>query len=220
MLQYSSYNVQLEGRSARRLECCWPARVLPQLYKTRCFYDSDSGQSRKSTTRREIAAFTREESAITIIRAIKSYPIAEVTNIIDAIRTNENLDIITESLRKNATLPDVSDISLTKERSDQVIGSAINPRYRLLSPDPFQNNICHESVVPGGPSIPSLASPLSYDPSQNFSWSPFIDGSVPIPSHTAVGQMEYSTGLPQLGNQWQLYQDGSPSYSSVNGHWP
>ena len=45
---------------------------------------------------------------------------------------------------KNATLPDVSDISLNGERSDQLIGSAANLQYR-------------QSVITGGPFIPSHA---------------------------------------------------------------
>ena len=134
------------------------------LYKTRCSYDPDSRQSRKSTTRRRITAFTREESAITIIRAIKSYPVAEVAKIVDKIRTNDNLDMIAEYLRNKATLPNVSNIALTGERFDQLIRSATDLQYP-------------QSVIPGGPSIPWLASPLSYDPSQNLTWS-LCTGSV------------------------------------------
>ena len=41
---------------------------------------------------------------------------------------------------------------------------------------------------------------LSYDPSDNFYYSPFMDGSVPVPSHTAVSQWTIqppsSTGRP------------------------
>ena len=129
---------------------------------------------------------------------------AEVTKIVDTIRTSDNLDIVAKNLRNEATLPNVSDISLTGERSDQLIGSAANLQYR-------------QSVIPGGPSIPSLASPLSYDPSQNFFWSPFIDGSVPLPNYTETDQIDYSAGLSQLGNRGELYQYGSANNNSVNG---
>ena len=93
-------------------------------------------------------ASTREESAITIIRAIKSYPVAEVAKIVDRIRTNDNLDIAAENLRNKATLPNVSNIAPIGERFDQLVRSAADLQYR-------------QSVRPGGPCIPWLASPLS-----------------------------------------------------------
>ena len=68
---------------------CSPCNAL---YNTRCSYESDSGQSRKSTTRRRITVVAKEESAITIIRVTKSYPMAEVTKLVDTIRSNDNLD--------------------------------------------------------------------------------------------------------------------------------
>ena len=65
-----------------------------------------------------------KDSLVTIIEAIKSYPNAKIADIIEEIRTNNNLDVVAEKLRKNMTLPDISDISLTGERSDQFIGRA------------------------------------------------------------------------------------------------
>ena len=141
---------------------------------------------------------------------------AKVTNIIEAIRNNDNLDTIAEKLRKTANVPDVSDFSMTGGQHDQLIGSIGSLHHRLPPPHPYQNNIYHESVVPGGPSIPSLASPLSYDPSQNFSWSPSIDGGIPLAKYTETDQMDYSAGLSQLGDRGELYQYGSSNYNSVN----
>ena len=94
------------------------------VYKTPCFFDSDSDHKRKSALNKDIATLKGEkESLIAIIKAIKSYPDAEVAGIVQLIRTNENLDVIAEELRKNATLPDISDISLRGE-SNQFIGRA------------------------------------------------------------------------------------------------
>ena len=105
-----------------------------------------------------------------------------------------------------------------------------NLQYSLHPPDPPQSNTYHATVAPRGPFMPSLASPLSYNPWGNFYWAPFDDGSVPLPSHTAVSQMDDSAGLPQRGDQWQhLDQYGFrvaaddhriPQGFSVNGRWP
>ena len=65
-----------------------------------------------------------------------------------------------------------------------------NLQYSLQPPGPPQNHTYHESVFPGGPPMPQLASPPSDDPSGNFYWSPFYDGSVPLPSYAAVNQID------------------------------
>ena len=111
---------------------------------------------------------------------------------------------------------------------DSMILPPENLQYGLHPLDPPQSNTYYASVAPRGPSIPSLASPLSYDASGNFYWAPFLDGSVPLPSHTAVSQMDDSAGLPQQGDQWQhIRQYGFrvaaqdhriPQWSAVNGH--
>ena len=94
------------------------------VYKTPCFFDSDGDHKRKSALNKDIALLKGEkESLIAIIKAIKSYPDAKVAGIVQLVRTNENLDVIAEELRKNATLPDISDISLRGE-SNQFIGRA------------------------------------------------------------------------------------------------
>ncbi|KAK0516856.1 hypothetical protein JMJ35_000011 [Cladonia borealis] len=217
---FASESTKSPGKRRRVTSACVPCRerktkcdgVQPKcstckaLYNTRCSYDFDGGRSRKSTTRRRTTAFTREkESAIAIIRAIKSCPMAEVTNIINAIRANDNLDVIAENLGKNAILLDESNISMTGGQPDRLIGSSASLHHLLSPPQPYQNNLYHESVVPNGPPIPSLANPLSYDSPPNFSWSPSIDGSASLPNYTAVSQMGYPAGLPQPGDQWHLY---------------
>ena len=60
-----------------------------------------------------------------------------------------------------------------------------NLQYGLHHPDPPQSNTYHASVAPRGPSMPLRASPLSYDPLGNFYWSLFIEGNIPLPSHTS-----------------------------------
>lgn len=95
------------------------------VYKTPCFYDYDSDHRRKSVSNKDIATLKGEkESLVTIIKAIKSYSEAQVPEIVQLIRANDNLDVIAETLRKNATLPDISDISLGGELSNQFIGRA------------------------------------------------------------------------------------------------
>ena len=95
------------------------------VYKTPCFYDSDSDHRRKSALSKDIATLSGDkESLVTIIKAIKSYSEAEVAEIVQLIRANENLDVVAETLRKNAFLSDMSDISLGGELSNQFIGRA------------------------------------------------------------------------------------------------
>ena len=96
------------------------------VYNTSCYYDSGSDQRRKSTSKKEIATLTGEkDSLVTIIKAIKSCSEADVAGIVHRIRNNDSLDLVAETLRKDATLPDISNISLTGERSDQFIGRAV-----------------------------------------------------------------------------------------------
>ena len=64
------------------------------------------------------------ESLVTIINAIKLSSEAKVAEIVQSIRANENLDVIAETLQSNVTLPDVSDVSLRGELSNQFIGRA------------------------------------------------------------------------------------------------
>ena len=74
---------------------------------------------------KDIATLKGEsESLVTIVNAIKSSPEAKVAEIVQSIRANKNLDVIAETLQNNATLPDVSDISLRGELSSQFIGRA------------------------------------------------------------------------------------------------
>ena len=95
------------------------------VYKTPCSYGSESDPKRKPASKQETPTLTGEmDSLVTILKVIKSCPEADVARIVDQIRTNDNLDAVAGNLRKNATLPDISDISLTGERSDQFIGRA------------------------------------------------------------------------------------------------
>ena len=102
--------------------------------------------------------------------------------------------------RWNIQLPPVVESALADSLAeDSMTLPTENLQYSLHPPNPPQSNTYDANVA----AMPSLAGPLSYDPSGNFYWSPFIDGSVPLPSHTAVSQMDDSAGLPQPGDQWQ-----------------
>ena len=95
------------------------------VYNTTCSYDSENGQRRVSASKQETATLTGEiDSLVTILKAIKSCHEADVAGIVRQIRSSDNFDVVAENLRRNATLPDISDISLTGERSDQFIGRA------------------------------------------------------------------------------------------------
>ena len=78
-----------------------------------------------------------------------------------------------------------------------------NLQYSLQPTGPPQNNAYLESVFPGGPPMPQLASLPSEEPSGSFYWSPSYDGSVPLPIYAAVNQIDHSTGFSQLEDQWQ-----------------
>ena len=95
------------------------------VYTTPCFYDSESDHRRKSALNKDIATLKGEnESLVTIIKSIKSSSDAEVADIVQRIRANENLDVIAEKLQNYVTLPDISDMSLRGELSNQFIGRA------------------------------------------------------------------------------------------------
>ena len=95
------------------------------MYKTPCSYGSGSDHRCKSALNNDIATLKGEkESLITIVQAIKTYSDAEVAEIVQLLRANENLDVIAATLQKNATLPDISDISSRGELSNQFIGRA------------------------------------------------------------------------------------------------
>ena len=103
-------------------------------------------------------------------------------------------------------------------------------QYSFHNPDPSQNNGYIESGVSGHPPMSTLASPLSYAPSGGCYWSPFIDGSVPLQSHSPVSQMDVSAVLHQPVDPWQhIVQDGFqvaahdhqiPQMFSACGQWP
>lgn len=126
--------------------------------------------------------------------------------------TTSNHSFSTRLLRVIVALVEQWDIQLPAVVEGALIPSPTeNPvalptedlQYSLHPTSPPQNSTYHGIVVPGGPPMPPLASPPSYNHSGNFYWSPFDDGSVPVPSHTAPSQMDDSAGFPQPENQWQ-----------------
>ncbi len=139
--------------------------------------------------------------------------------------------IVALAKRWNIQLPAVVEEALADTQAgDPMALPPGNSQYSFHTPDPSQNNTYLESAVAGHLPMSSLASPVSYTPSGNFYWSPFMDGSTPLQSHTAVSQMNDPAGLHQPVDQWQhLDQYGFqvaahdrqiPQGFSANGHWP
>ena len=75
--------------------------------------------------------------------------------------------------------------------------------YDFHTRDSAYNNTCLESGIYGQPPVSSLSSSLSYAPLRNFFWSPFIDGSSPLQTHTAASQMDHTAVLHQSVDQGQ-----------------
>ena len=92
------------------------------VYQTPCFYDVDSDHRRKAALKRDIETLKGQNDALGIIVAsIRSCTDAEVAEIVQQIRADEDLDNIAESLKKNVMLPERSDkISAEGELSNLI----------------------------------------------------------------------------------------------------
>ena len=105
-----------------------------------------------------------------------------------------------------------------------------NPQYSFHPTDSPEIHNYLESAVSGHLPMSSLVSPLSYPPSGNYYWSPFIGGSVPLQSDVAASQMDNSAAIHQTLDQWQqLDQYGFqvaahdrqiPQGVFASGYWP
>ena len=79
------------------------------VYQTTCCYDVDSDHRRKAALKRDIEALKGQNDALSIIVAsIRSSTDAEVAEIVQQIRADEDLENIAESLRKPEVLPERS----------------------------------------------------------------------------------------------------------------
>ena len=92
------------------------------VYQTSCCYDVDSDHRRKAALKRDIEALKGQNDALGIIVAsIRSSTDAEVAEIIQQIRADEDLDSIADSLKKNVMLPERSrDKSAEGELSNMI----------------------------------------------------------------------------------------------------
>ncbi len=93
------------------------------VYQTPCFYDVDSDHRRKAALKRDIEALKGQNDALGIIVAsIRSSTDAEVAEIVQQIRADEDLDSIAESLKKNVMLPERSGAKSAEGDLSNLIG--------------------------------------------------------------------------------------------------
>lgn len=93
------------------------------VYPTPCFYDVDSDHRRKAALKRDIEALKGQNVAFGIIVApIRSSTHAEVAEIVQQIRADEDLDSIAESLKKNVMLPEHLDTKSAEGELSNLIG--------------------------------------------------------------------------------------------------
>ena len=93
------------------------------VYRTHCFYDVDSDHRRKAALKRDIEALKGQNDALGIIVAsIRSSTDAEVTEIVQQIRADEDLDGIAESLKRNVMLPEGSGAKTAEGDLSNLIG--------------------------------------------------------------------------------------------------
>lgn len=93
------------------------------VYQTPCFYDVDSDHRRKAALKRDIEALKGQNDALGIIVAsIRSSTDAEVAEIVQQIRADEDLENIAESLKKNVMLPERSGVKSAEGELSNLIG--------------------------------------------------------------------------------------------------
>lgn len=93
------------------------------VYQTPCFYDVDSDHRRKAALKRDIETLKGQNDALGIIVAsIRSSTDAEVAEIVQQIRADEDLDNIAESLKKNVMLPERSGAKSAEGELSDLIG--------------------------------------------------------------------------------------------------
>lgn len=93
------------------------------VYRTPCSYDVDSDHRRKAALKRDIEALRGQNDALGIIVAsIRSSTDAEVAEIVQQIRADEDLDSIAESLKRNVILPERSGAKSAEGELSNLIG--------------------------------------------------------------------------------------------------
>ena len=93
------------------------------VYQTPCFYDVDSDHRRKAALKRDIETLKGQNDALGIIVAsIRSSTDAEVAEIVQQIRADEDPDHIAESLKKNVMLHDRSGAKSAEGELSNLLG--------------------------------------------------------------------------------------------------
>ena len=93
------------------------------VYQTPCFYDVDSDHRRKAALKRDIETLRGQNDALGIIVAsIRSSTDAEVAEIVQQIRADEDLDTIADYLKKNVILPERSGVKSVEGELSNLIG--------------------------------------------------------------------------------------------------
>ena len=93
------------------------------VYQTPCFYDVDSDHRRKAALKRDIEALKGQNDALGIIVAsIRSSTDAEVAEIVQQIRADEDLDNIAEFLKKNVVLQERSGAKSAEGELSNLLG--------------------------------------------------------------------------------------------------
>lgn len=93
------------------------------MYQTPCSYDVDSDQRRKAALKRDIETLQGQKDALEIIVAsIRSSADAEVAEIVQQIRADEDLDSLAETLKKNDMLPERSNANTAEGELSNLIG--------------------------------------------------------------------------------------------------
>ena len=93
------------------------------MYQTPCSYDVDGDHRRKAALKRDIEILRGEKDSLGIIVAsIRSSTEAEAADIVQQIRTDEDLEGLAETLRRNVTLPERSNAKTAEGDLSNLIG--------------------------------------------------------------------------------------------------
>lgn len=93
------------------------------VYQTPCFYDVDSDHRRKAALKRDIEQLKGQNDALGVIfAAIRSSTDAEVAEIVQQIRADEDLENLAEKLRKIVMLPERSGTTTAEGELSNLMG--------------------------------------------------------------------------------------------------
>ena len=94
------------------------------VYHTTCSYNADSDHRRKAALKRDIEALKEQNGALgVIVASLRTSSDAEVAEIIQQIKADEDLETIAESLRRNVTLPEPSGVKSAEADLSNLMGN-------------------------------------------------------------------------------------------------